>query len=578
VWPLEQLALAVSRRFMAATEGVDSVLNNLGSAIFWPFRMFGRAIAALGRLVLPTVVRESLAGAGERVLAIPRRCFGLLLRASEALNLDGPLRWLVWLLQPLWRPVAALGGFLYAWFATRQWRQLLWGLPAALMLVPVVLIWAYITWVGKGQVVSRYQLAVKEALELREYDRANLYERKLAQLGVDTQRTEYRTALALAEEEKHDEAYERMLRLAPEERPGYPAAHHWIVHQLMNGKIVEDSDEARRLAKVHLDHLETLQITGPYQQYLGAMWLVQGGELEAAAEKLEPLVPALPSAAFERLRLDVALRRPEQARQDARALVTHMTGLERRGTELGSSEFQQWLAAEEVLGNWQKMRSILERWLEVEPENEAARRSMAAVSFRLAAQMLREPLPDSAKIAQFWLTALEMNSDPELLNNMARSLYASRNQTPAVRGVLDAFIDLPETPAELLLVVGTEAAVQQQVDDARRFLAAVVQRDASNPVAWNNLGLMLSEGPDADLEKALDAVNRALELAPREYRFHETRGQILVRLGRWEAAVEDLEFALNGLPKLSAIHESLATAYKELGNTELARLHLDQSE
>ena len=113
----------------------------------------------------------------------------------------------------------------------------------------------------------------------------------------------------------------------------------------------------------------------------------------------------------------------------------------------------------------------------------------------------------------------------------------------------------------------------QDYQAAREFFAIAVGRDEQNAVAWNNYGLVLGEGDEADLDAALVAVNHALELSPKEHRFRETRGQILLRLERWEEAVEDLEFALNGLPDLDAIHRSLAVAYTALGQDELARLH-----
>ena len=84
---------------------------------------------------------------------------------------------------------------------------------------------------------------------------------------------------------------------------------------------------------------------------------------------------------------------------------------------------------------------------------------------------------------------------------------------------------------------------------------------------------MLGKGENAELEKAMEAVNRALSLKPGEHRFYETRGQILLRLERWQEAVKDFEFALNGLPDLEAIHLGFATAYSALGEEELAQLH-----
>jgi predicted Zn-dependent protease len=97
-------------------------------------------------------------------------------------------------------------------------------------------------------------------------------------------------------------------------------------------------------------------------------------------------------------------------------------------------------------------------------------------------------------------------------------------------------------------------------------------------VAWNNYAWALTQDPDKDLELALAAVNHALALSPEEFRFRETRGQINLALGQWSEAADDLEFALNGMPEAAVIHASLAKAYDELGQKDLAQMHREQAE
>ncbi len=582
VSPIERVVAAVTRTFFSAAEGAEGFFDQAGSWLFWPFRMLGRAVAALGRLCLPEAVREALANFMGGLSAVPARLLNALLHASEALNLDRPVLWLIWLLQPLWRPIAALGGFLYGWFVTRQWFAMRWGLPALVLLLPLALMSGYSWWIGNGAVISRYQADVKAALASQDYERAQLFERKLAQLGVDTELTEYRTALALAEEEKLEQAFERMQLLAPEDRPGYPSAHYWMVQQLMSGKLVQaellaDNDESRRLAKIHLDHLETLEIASEYLQYLRALWLAQGNQLAEAATVLEPLVAIMPNAAFESMRIHLALENTDRARRDARTLVTHMTTQVQRSAQLQPADYQQWLAAEEVLGNLKQMRTLLDEWIAIEPDSPEVQKALATVCRREAAQMLRDPLPDPKQIVELWLRAAELDQADDSLSSLVGTLYRDRDLQPIYEKVLVALRESPLTPSALLVAVGTEAAIAEQYLDAREFLAVAVERDDTNPVAWNNYGLVLSEGEDAQLEEALTAVNRALAIAPNEHRFRETRGQILLKLGRWQQAVDDLEFALNGLPDLAAIHVSLAKAYEALGSEELAELHRGQA-
>ena len=107
---------------------------------------------------------------------------------------------------------------------------------------------------------------------------------------------------------------------------------------------------------------------------------------------------------------------------------------------------------------------------------------------------------------------------------------------------------------------------------------SAIEKDPANAKAWNNQAWILLNGPTVDLERALQAVEKSLELAPDDFRFRETRGQIFVRLSRWEEAIEDLEFAANALPGSREIHQALASAYDALGNAELADVHRRRGE
>ncbi|TWU25805.1 tetratricopeptide repeat protein [Bythopirellula polymerisocia] len=568
VWPVEKFfgwLFGSVLNFTDYFERIEGLFFAVGRGLLWPFRMVGRLMpSSVARLLsLPFVLIGRLfAGVGNQIL-----------RVVEYFNLDGVVLWLVWLTQPIWRPFAALGGFLHAWFVTRNWRHLVWGLPALVMLLPFAIVLGAAAWNGQGKVVGRYQTAVREALEAKDYERAQLYERKLAQLGVDTQLTAYRTALALAEEDKLEEAYERMLVLAPTDHPGYPAAHFWIIQRLFNGDLVESREEARALVKTHLDHLESLGIQGASVQLMRAMWLAQGGQLAEAVEELEPLVHVMPAAAFERMRMNLQLKQTSAARQDARSLITQMNSLVQRGSSLEATELQWWFTAEEILGNWDQMGTILAQWRKLEPENEQIRQASAGVARQQADKILRSPLPDMDKVAELLLDAEELDPNPEAMQQLAAGLFRAESQNPDVAKLLTTLGESPRVPAELLVLLGTEAAIRERYSEAQKFLAAALEKDDSNPIAWNNYGLVLADGDDPDLEKALKAVNRSLEMSPQEYRFRETRGQILLKLGQWEAAIDDLEFALNGMPDLAVIHQSLATAYDALGNSELAELH-----
>jgi predicted Zn-dependent protease len=83
------------------------------------------------------------------------------------------------------------------------------------------------------------------------------------------------------------------------------------------------------------------------------------------------------------------------------------------------------------------------------------------------------------------------------------------------------------------------------------------------------------EGPTPDPPRALAIIQPLIEQFPEHPYFRDTRGQILLKMGRYKEATQDLEFAL---PKLDPrakqhTHRSLAEAYRKLGFADLAAEH-----
>ena len=576
VSPIERTVSAAAGKVLSASEKIDhveSLLGRLLRILTWPLRLIGKILQVL----LPTPVYRFFASLGERVQSFFARLGIGILRVAEMLNLDRVVFGLVWLLQPIWRPLAAVGIFWVCWVNTRPYRGALMALPAIGLASLVLGVGTWYSVFGASKIAANYKLAVRETQDSKDYQLREMYDQKLAQLGVDTQRTQFNTAIALAQDQKLQEAYEQMRELAPEDHPGYPNAHFWLVQSLISGQLEEKPDEARRLAWIHLEHLKSLEIESSQLKYIEALLLKQENKLEEAAKLLESASSQIAGAAYESMIINRSLKRLEKAKQDARMVVTHMKSRSRGNRELSAIEYQQWLAAEELLGNLTEMRKLLEKWLELEPDSQRAASLLAKVYRRQAGTLLRAPLPDQKTIVELWLKAAKLDNRPDALLSLARALYAERDATPVYSQLLAALYESPNTPVSLLVAIGTEAAQNQQYAEARPFFAAAVEREDSNSIAWNNYALVLAEGQDPQLDEALTAVNKAVEAMPKEHRFRETRGQILLKLDRWQEAIEDLEYALNGLPELTAIHESLSVAYAALGQEELAELHKMQA-
>ena len=116
--------------------------------------------------------------------------------------------------------------------------------------------------------------------------------------------------------------------------------------------------------------------------------------------------------------------------------------------------------------------------------------------------------------------------------------------------------------------------LQGRFDDEVRLYRTVLGRNPRNPEVLNNLAWALAEGlhrPD----EALPLAEEAVQLSGRNASCLDTRGMILLRLGRLPDAIADLTEASRSRPTGSCVYH-LALAYRKAGKEEEFRKTLDQ--
>jgi tetratricopeptide (TPR) repeat protein len=110
-----------------------------------------------------------------------------------------------------------------------------------------------------------------------------------------------------------------------------------------------------------------------------------------------------------------------------------------------------------------------------------------------------------------------------------------------------------------------EGRLQGDMVKARRELQTAYQLAPLNPAIENDLAMDLSSGNQKAAERGLDIIRSVVKRYPDQALFRATRGQILVRLGRYSEAVPDLEFAAAGLADPTEDRQALAKADAALG-------------
>jgi len=114
-------------------------------------------------------------------------------------------------------------------------------------------------------------------------------------------------------------------------------------------------------------------------------------------------------------------------------------------------------------------------------------------------------------------------------------------------------------------ILWTDARIRGDLITAREHLQKAAKLAPDNPRIKNDLAFDLSLGTQADQERGLQIIQSVIDKFPFDPAFRDTRGQILARLGRNQAAVDDLEYASLRLPDPVETRRTLAKVYAALG-------------
>ena len=454
-------------------------------------------------------------------------------------------------------------------------RHLAASLPALLVLGLVVGLATARALTSDTELLHRYLQAAGTAVRVNDFAAARTYYQKALQLGE--RRPEVRYALALCQEHlgRVAEAQALMTPLT-EDGPGSyaPALLHSGQQLLAESK---PSPKALQEAIIQLEQAVARQPDFVEAELLLGKLLWSAGRLSEAEAPLTRVAQKKPSVQL----LLVGLCR---TRGDAAGVKSHarlacdyflplvQSGHADEATIMGCSQafmaLDDYAAAVTVLNESLARRDnptirnalagAYGSWAEAEKK---ARPADLEVRLRLLEEGLRQA-PGDNKLMQS-LFDLSQLPGPEA----ARARVALEKML--VKGPPSAFLHL---------LLGLDAWKRGQQDAGILHLEQAYKLAPDVGLVVHDLAAMLATGPHPDLPRALALSESAVQHWPDEVRFRDTRGQILVKLGRYKEALTDLEVAQRAMPDSPAVHGALAIAYEHLGMESLAEGHRRQAE
>jgi tetratricopeptide (TPR) repeat protein len=457
------------------------------------------------------------------------------------------------------------------WQRTRKYLYLLQALPALLTAGAVLALSLPGLTAPAQELETRYFDQAKALYKAKDYAGSMTCYDRLASLGENRPDILYGLALSAGAAGQTGRAVVVMNALAPPDEPGYAPAHVWQARRVLAAPA--PSPEARRSAEVHL--LKALD--GELEDRDAAHALL--GELYLSAGQLDQAEPHLTKAVGTRPHLRVRLAQlyalrgdKERARGEAQLAISYFRP--RAANDLKDRQSRLfWAEATAFLEDFPGAATVLQEGLNA-TDDPVYRVALAGVYVVWSDAMGRDPKAKPGD--QLALVETGLRYDPTnvgLLNRLLTAIQVKGPTADKARDSLERLLASGKAPASVHFALGLDAWQRGKADEARMHLERAIELAPLTPAIANNLAWVLASSEPADLPRALELSNLAIEHAPREMNFRDTRGRIYAKMGRWKESLNDLEAALAAAPNDPQLHSGLAEVYEHLGSPEMAAQH-----
>jgi predicted Zn-dependent protease len=452
-----------------------------------------------------------------------------------------------------------------------SWR----GAFPVVLVVSVMLvagIWAYS--VDRQAVVGRYRRQAEAALRGKDPLQAELAIARLLDDDPAADQHLFLEARLWDLQERAEEAESRMRDLADEQGRAFKPAQAWLAERLVQERRhLQSADQTR----VHESVIRPLELATQGEEFrigaheaLSDHYLLRKSPQNAITELLQ-IVEEKPEMRLTLARLYVMTGEFKSAREQAEAARSYYS------TRLNDAplEHQPRLKLAETLlflEQYAESASVLREGWE-QSGNSTYQKALGDTYLVWHDKVTQKNQADVFTRLGLVTTALKFAPDHAEL--MARLTLLAVDESPPGPAweMLQQRMAQSPVPASVHFILGTRAFERGQIDEALLRLEEAHRLAPEDPKVLNNLAWFLANADPPQLDRALELADAMVRLSPETPQFRETRGQILVRLSRWREAVADLEAALWAIRGSSRIHASLARAYDELGDPDLAEKH-----
>lgn len=452
----------------------------------------------------------------------------------------------------------------------RRWWNLVWGGPALVFGLAGIALTAHGMNVRNTLGREYWERGVR-AVSGGDFAAAELYlQRAKGAGGIDKREIAFALAATWDALGYTGRAMETFQALAPADRAGFPKAHR---HLAMGISMREEASRTPDVLKNWLWHLRHADAQeSPEMQQAWGMYYLATNNIRGAIQAFAKAATTFPQLYLTISRLHGELGNAPLQRE---ALTRSKEAVGSKLTANPSDRNSRIVYATTLLqlGELNEAESVLKTGIQIDPDGPYS--VLLASLYVHIYDKLRERGEEFHGLAIQQLRN-SLNYEPEFQPALARLLgYAQVNKESIgeLREILEGMLVNGEGSAIAHLALSNLAWLEGNIDQAGLHLDQAMRLDNQMPVIANNFAWLLAHQETPNLDRAFEIVDAVVSRDPENPRYLDTRGTVLLKLGKHREALVDLEKALPNMPAKGPVHLKIAEIYRELGVESLASQH-----
>lgn len=451
----------------------------------------------------------------------------------------------------------------------RFWRSL----PAIFACLLMAVFGLLLLRVNPTEIRNSYIRAAGNALYEKNYDTARVaYQRLIAIENGTNLETVLDLAITMQDLGNKNEASGLLAAIAPINKPRYAPAHLYIAKSLLKeDKLIPENAS---LIERHLRNAITLDPSSQEANELLGRYYYARQDWTLAKKYLKVASALDPSVMFMLVEASKQTNDESGVRIWAERIADHFYNEVEVKNSGQPRDRLSWANALILLERYPEAIDELDEGARIS-HDPAYRQAIADTCAEWGRNLARKDPGNLVLRIRTIQRGLQANPDNASLLELMFDLSHSAEGTEGI-ALRDALVKIQAaggSSAILHFIAGNDELNRGNEDAARQHFELAYSLDPQMPSIANNMAMMLIRGDKPDPSRALAIIQTLLDKSPDNPNLRDTRGQILVKLGRWKDAIIDLEFALPQLESKNATHAALSEAYNAMGMQDLADEH-----